>query len=246
MSTANATRASLLRRHPEIVGGPLAVALFALALTWNTGDSILPHYIAYTAAGVAAFLVGVLSPLTPVRISSWLAVGVCWVPSILFGYNAALSWDEAGAWVAATVIGALQLAALAAAMLWAAWRRPHSAVEGKTAQVVVIVLIAVTVFLGYALSVFDDQGTGTIAVAPIAPIGAAVLFVAAGSRRLDRAVGYGALALLTLAFGAWVLLNLDLGRLPLPLLWALLIATGAAAFASVAWQGRRDYSSLNE
>lgn len=213
--------ASRLRRHPEIVGGPLVALLFLLSYlvsnppvqTWLLGigpdeygdPDAGPAVVLCALAMAVAVVVAFTSASTAARAVAWLAVPAslaagAWYWFMLAYYGS----DLDGVTALSKVLVCCMAAALPVLFLVVCWRSPRPQVATYVAEAVLLLII------GWALAVVIEQFGGLEAEAGERQTGAVLIFLGAAAYFgvatwlvRTRRLFYGACVLACLVVAAW-------------------------------------------
>lgn len=213
--------ASRLRRHPEIVGGPLVVLLFLLSFLFSTpplqtwlfgigpdeyGDPDAgPAVVLCALAMAVAVTVAFTSASTTARVVSWLMVPVSLVAATWFWFLIAYyGTDLAGITELSEVLIWCMAAALPVLFLVVCWRSPRPNAATYVAEAVLLL------FIGWVLMVVI-QGFGSLeAEAGERQVGAVWIFTGAAAYFglatwlvRSRRIFYGACVLACAVVAAW-------------------------------------------
>ncbi|MBO3735225.1 hypothetical protein [Glycomyces niveus] len=212
---------SRLRRHPEIVGGPLVTLLFLLSFLFSTtpvqtwlfgigpdewgevdaGPAVIPCALAMAVAVVVAFT----SASTAARAIAWLAVPASVAAAFWYWFLIAYyGTDLAGVTAISEVLVWCMAGALPVLFLVVCRRSPRPDAATFVAEAVLLLVV------GWALSAVIGQFGGLEAEAGERQTGAVLIFlgaaayfgVAAGLVRTRR-LFYGACALACFVVAAW-------------------------------------------
>jgi hypothetical protein len=255
--------ASRLRRHPEIVGGPLVVLLFLLSYlvsnppvqTWLLGigpdeygdPDAGPAVLACALAMAVAVTVAFTSASTTARVISWLMVPVSLAAATWYWFLIAYYGTDLGGITALSeVLFWGMAAAVPVLFLVVSWRSPRPNVATYVAEAILLL------FIGWALLITIEEFGSIEAEAGERRVGAVLIFLGAAayfglttwlvrSRRLF----YGACALACAVVAAWGTLGGTTATGyyegdPIPVVHPVLLAAAwslpaIGALAQVAW-----------
>ncbi|SDK53760.1 hypothetical protein SAMN05216298_0456 [Glycomyces sambucus] len=208
MTTALDTRAPLLRRRPEALGGPLAAVLLAVALLL-TGSPVA--MIPYLLAMAVAIATAMISGSAVVRTLSWLVFLAAWIAGLVVYLDHAMQADRTG-WTVplAESLVWVWLATPAVLFLLVCWKSPRPRFD--TVLIEVILLLIIGTLLGAKTPGYIEGAPepGTVPVeAILIHLGAAAYFGFAAWLVPTRRIFYGSVALTGIVIAAAVLFTGD-------------------------------------
>ncbi|GAB3652008.1 hypothetical protein [Glycomyces tarimensis] len=199
MNTVTDTRGSLLRRHPEIIGGPLVAVLFAVAY-W--GMESVAAMIPYTLVMAVAVFTALTSVSVVARSVAWIVLVTAWISDFFSYFDHSKGNTDAG-WVvpvAETLIW-VWLAMPAAVFLLVCWKSPRPRFDTYLAEAILLVLIAMQ--LGASTPGYiSEAAPGEVPVGILLYLGAAAYFGVAAWLVPTRRIFYGVTALGGIAIAA--------------------------------------------
>jgi hypothetical protein len=195
------THSSLLRRHPEILGGPLAAALFAFAY-WGVESAAA--MIPYTLVMAVAIFTAMTSVSTVARSLSWIALVAVWIVDFFSYFDYSMRDIDAG-WivpVAETLIW-VWLAMPPAVFLLVCWKSPRPRFDTYLAEAILLVLIGIQMGSYTPGYINGSPDPGEVPVAGILVyLGAAAYFGVAAWLVPTRRIFYGVTALAGIAIAS--------------------------------------------
>lgn len=219
MNTSTEKRRPLLRRHPEIVGGPLVAVLLAFAY-WLSGPILVIFFpvehdeywgietaagmIPYTVVLAVAVFVALTSVSALARCLSWIVFVAAWVSDFYAYFIYAMEDADAG-WVGpvAETLIVVWIATPAVVFLLVCWKLPRPRFDTYLAETILLVIIAIQ--LG-AYTPGYINGLAEPGEVPLAGIlvylGAAAYFGFAAWLVPTRRIFYGVTALAGIAIAA--------------------------------------------